>query len=359
MLRNLWNKLRKPKDPESLIQPQIRELQYKEELKEERERAAVNLLSPTQIEEVISNNTDIDFLRSEMKKKMNKVDIPYIINQLKPIIKDRPKKNIDPKEIVIGNIIGDIIGSKYEGIHHNYELSKTEPLPPKHSKYTDDTVLSIATMKAIMEAPDQPDYRKHYIEMYHKYPRAGYGPSFIDWALNEIDNTKGYHSIGNGAAMRLSFIPAYYEDLDRVMEETVNSVMPTHNHIESVKYSLVLSVCLWMLLHNYDKKEIEEYCNKHCRTDPKLYYSDYHYEWDKPLTDIKVKNSLMINYAVPYAIKCFLETNSYEECMREILSRFGDTDTICAIAGGLCIAYYGETGLDNEKILRDHNVPIE
>ena len=71
MLRNLWNKLRKPKDPESLIQPQIRELQYKEELKEERERAAVNLLSPTQIEEVISNNTDIDFLRSEMKKKMN------------------------------------------------------------------------------------------------------------------------------------------------------------------------------------------------------------------------------------------------------------------------------------------------
>ena len=51
---------------------------------------------------------------------------------------------------------------------------------------------------------------------------------------------------------------------------------------------------------------------------------------------------MFANYAVPFAIKCFLETNSYEECMREILKHFCDTDTICAIAGGFCYIYYNE-----------------
>ena len=64
-----------------------------------------------------------------------------------------------------------------------------------------------------------------------------------------------------------------------------------------------------------------------------------------------VRHSLMANYAVPFAIKCFYETESYEACMREILSHYGDTDTICAIAGGLCVAFYGTTGMNTQEIL--------
>ena len=45
--------------------------------------------------------------------------------------------------------------------------------------------------------------------------------------------------------------------------------------------------------------------------------------------------------------------------MREILCHFGDTDTVCAIAGGLCYAYYKETGFDMEKILKEKGVDVD
>ena len=76
------------------------------------------------------------------------------------------------------------------------------------------------------------------------------------------------------------------------------------------------------------------------------------------ISNMPVRTSIFCTYAVPYTVKCFFETSSYEECMREILSRFGDTDTLCAMAGGLCFAYYGTTGFDIDKILEDHFVNI-
>lgn len=275
------------------------------------------------------------------------------------------RKDIDPKEILIGSIVGDIIGSRYEFTEHNYIKAQYEEIPHKKSIFTDDTVLSLATMNAVLENPDKPDFRKHYIEAYKKYPRAGYGSSFIDWALGEIDNTQGYHSMANGSAMRLSFIPAYYESLVDVIKQTIKSTCVTHNHIEAVKHSLILSICIWMALHGSSKLMISKYCESYFiyteseRRD--LFHKDSQYDWSLALNTLSnnpSRQSLFANYAVPFAIKCFLETESYEECMREILSHYGDADTICAIAGGLCVAYYGTTGLDNEQILRDAQVSM-
>ena len=357
-LKNVFN--RKNSEPVEEYNPL-----WKYELIEEAKRTAeLNFLSPAQIEEVVANNEDLDFLDSEMAKKMNEIDREYIIRKLLPPIRHNEKKTIDPKEIVIGSIIGDIIGSKYEFTYHDYAAAKTESLPKARSFFTDDTVLSIATMNAVLENSVEPDYRLHYLEGYKKYPRVGYGSSFVDWALNDNDNTQGYHSMANGAAMRLSFIPAYYDKIEDVMRQTIESVEVTHNHTEAVKHSLILSVCIWMAIHNYSKEEIELYCDRYFHYTEeereKLYYGGTQFKWSEPLYELSNKMSretLFINSAVPFAIKCFLETNSYEECMREILSHYGDTDTICAIAGGLCVAYYGTTGLDNEKILREASVP--
>lgn len=294
---------------------------------------------------------------------MNCPDIWHLIRTTVPVIRMNPRKNIKPKDIVMGAIIGDIIGSKYEFTDHNYVKSQYEELPPKRAFFTDDTVLSIATMAAVLEEPNRPNYRKHYIDAYKKYPRAGYGASFVDWALNEINNSKGYNSMANGAAMRLSFIPAYYEKLDDVMLQTAKSTMVTHNHVEAVKCSLILSVCIWMALHNYSKEDIKSYCTYQFTYTPeeqsKLYYGFTMFDWNQPLDELSnamTRQTLYANNAVPFAIKCFLETESYEDCMREILSHYGDTDTICAIAGPLCVAYYGETGFDNLKILKDAQV---
>ena len=44
--------------------------------------------------------------------------------------------------------------------------------------------------------------------------------------------------------------------------------------------------------------------------------------------------------SVPQAIFCFLESNSYEDCIKICIKIGGDCDTICCIAGGIAEAYY-------------------
>lgn len=338
----------------------------REEKRDAINKGTFNFISSFQIQQVIAKNKDPDFLDLEVQELMNEPNLEYIAYRvmLEPELRDRERKFIDPVDIVVGSIVGDIIGSRYEFTEHDYRQALHEDLPPKRSLFTDDTILSIATMKAVLENSIQPDFRQHYIDAYMKYPRAGYGSSFVDWAIGNIDNTKGYHSMANGAAMRLSFIPAYYDDYVLMLEYTAASTMTTHNHVEAVKHSLILSTCIWMALHNYNKEEIRRYCDQHFyyteeqRED--LFYKYYQFPWETPLSELsneQTRKTLFANYAVPFAIKCFLETDSYIDCMREILSHYGDTDTICAIAGGLCMAYYETTGLDTEKILREAQVP--
>jgi ADP-ribosylglycohydrolase len=139
--------------------------------------------------------------------------------------------------------------------------------------------------------------------------------------------------------------------------------MTTHDHVESVKGSVVLAVSIWMLLHNYSKDEVFEYCKEHyccsqAELDKNMYKWCYFHLNTIPafLSNKEDNASLFTNHTVPYAIKCFYSTNSFEKCMRLILSHFGDTDTACAIAGTLCYACYGETGFDIDNILEKQNL---
>lgn len=362
---SIFKKLFSKQNKNIKIQPSEMLLKLQQE---QREKALKNFLSPHQIEQVIRNNKDVDFLEIELKEEMNNPDIHFLSVKLMPELHIVDERNdVSAEQIMKGAILGDIIGSHYEFTPHNYEEALTETLPPKYSKFTDDTVLSIATMKAIKENRDNPDFRKHYIEAYNKYPNAGYGSAFISWARGEqidgapIDNTKGYHSMANGCAMRVSYIAGAYDNIRDVIKHTISATMTTHNHVEGIKNAVIINVCTWMALHNYSKKEILLYAKRMYseKNMSQLYYGCYQYDIDKPtitIPDKQSRDSLFANYAVPVAIRYFCETNSFEECMRQINSHYGDTDTICAIAGGLCMAYYEKTSLDVEKILEENNI---
>ena len=105
-----------------------------------------------------------------------------------------------------GAIIGDIIGSTYE--LHNV---KTEdfPLFPQGSRFTDDSVMSVAVAAKLMSEKrsrinDRQSYAMWYKQYYRRYPNAGYGQMFSQWA--ESDSLQVQRSFGNGAAMRVSAI---------------------------------------------------------------------------------------------------------------------------------------------------------
>ena len=322
----------------------------------------VNYISENQAK-AISKRDSPKFIRATLKSMQNEPDLDYLAKALMPkLVEGRMRKTIDARDVVKATILGDIIGSKYEFSVYDYSRMKTKTLPSVAARFTDDTVLSIATMNAILANEMSPDFATEYKKAYRMYPNAGYGSSFAAWARDDTKKT-GYNSMANGSVMRISFIPAYYENVEYVIRYTIESAMTTHNHIEGVKGAVVMSVCIWMALHGYTKDEIWEYCKKHYLViDKNLLLDKQHYFDVKiPLSEMnfeKNRNTLFCSFVVPYIVKAFHETSSYDECMRQFLSHFGDSDTMCAVAGGLCYAFYGETGYDVDNILSNYSVPI-
>ena len=78
---------------------------------------------------------------------------------------------------MLGAVIGDIIGSTYEW--HNVKTKNFE-LFPAGSRFTDDTVLSVAVADALLNrehsgvSPER-SYAMWYRQYYRRYPHAGFG----------------------------------------------------------------------------------------------------------------------------------------------------------------------------------------
>ena len=85
-----------------------------------------------------------------------------------------------------GAILGDIIGSPYEFDRGN--KSKDFPLFSRNSKFTDDSVMTLAVADAFLSLPPQAsdgDIRRFLVRSMQtygqKYPYAGYGGMFRRW----------------------------------------------------------------------------------------------------------------------------------------------------------------------------------
>ena len=93
---------------------------------------------------------------------------------------------------MFGAIVGDIVGSVYEFDNHR---SKDFPLFREDSKFTDDTILTIATADALLQ--NEWDFARKYREYGKQYP-SSYGNKFCSWIHD--DEAGPYDSFGNGSA---------------------------------------------------------------------------------------------------------------------------------------------------------------
>lgn len=254
---------------------------------------------------------------------------------------------------MIGAIIGDIVGSRFE--FHNYR-SKDFDLFGKGCFATDDSIMTLAVAKAIMEAMngEQPSIGnygevfynklssltvKFMQEIGRKYPNCGYGGRFYPWVFSS--DPKPYRSYGNGAAMRVSSagFAAKSESMAKRLAETVTAV--THNHPEGIKGAEATAIAIFMARNGASMDEIRECINR-----------DY-YVLDFKIDDIRAayRFNETCQQTVPQAITCFLESTSFEDAIRTAISLGGDSDTIGAITGGIAEAYYGVPDAIREKAL--------
>lgn len=225
---------------------------------------------------------------------------------------------------MIGAIAGDIIGSVYE---HYQIKTKDFPLFHPRCRFTDDSVLTIAIARAIL---DDRNYLKAVWEIGRKYPNAGYGGSFIRWLHSS--EPRPYNSWGNGAAMRVSPVGFAFDIVDTVLQEAARTAEISHNHPEGVKGAQATALAVFLARTTQDKAKIKrEVADR------------FGYDLNRTVDDIRPSYVFDISCqgTVPEAIIAFLDSTSYEDAVRNAISLGGDSDTLACITGGIAEAYYG------------------
>ena len=117
-----------------------------------------------------------------------------------------------------GAIIGDLAGSTYEYSQIKKVSSiKANKLIQDNSFFSDDTILTIAILDAILNDRDYEKYLKlygnefiNYKPNYEPYFKTTFSPGFTKWLKNNIQG----NSAGNGAMMRISPIGYLFNNED-------------------------------------------------------------------------------------------------------------------------------------------------
>lgn len=256
---------------------------------------------------------------------------------------------------MIGAIIGDIVGSRFEFNNHR---SKDFELFTEDCMVTDDTIMTIAVAKTIMETDksinsssdrnrlDNNYYSllekmaiKYMQEIGRRYPYCGYGGMFSRWIFS--NNPQPYNSFGNGAAMRISPVGFFAKSEEEVfrLSEAITGV--THNHKEGLKGAEATTIAVYMARIGKPKDDIRN------RIISNYYPLDFTIDG---IRDIYQFNETC-QETVPQAIEAFLESDSFEDAIKTAISVGGDSDTLAAITGGIAEAYYGVPSEIKEKAL--------
>ena len=233
---------------------------------------------------------------------------------------------------MIGAILGDIIGSRFE--FHNYLGKDFELLTPR-CEFTDDTVMTCAVAQALMDSKeDFSDLSEKTVAAMQRigqqYPNCGYGARFIRWMF--ADNPQPYNSCGNGSAMRVSPVGFAASDVEEAKRLSAAVTCISHNHPEGMKGAEATAVAIVMARQGKSKEEIRAEMEKYY--DLSTSVDAYRKEWSGHGKEI-------CQVSVPQALACFFEGEDYEDVIRNCISIGGDSDTIAAIAGGIAEAYYG------------------
>lgn len=222
---------------------------------------------------------------------------------------------------MLGAIIGDIVGSRFE---FNNTSDFNFKLFTKDCNFTDDTICTIAIANALTNG--NKDYREwlYYWCSFYPHPMGGYGGSFARWVAS--DDPQPYNSFGNGSAMRVAPIAWWFDTLEEVQAEAEKTALPTHNHPEGIKGAVATATAIF-LARKYGKNSMLKAM------------TEYYPTWVEPLLG-QNRFDETCQGTMPVVFGIINKANSFEEAIRYAIAVGGDSDTIGAIVGSIAEAIW-------------------
>ena len=262
---------------------------------------------------------------------------------------------------MLGAMIGDIVGSKYE---FNNTFDYDFEMFGEGCDFTDDTICTVAIADAILNGRS---YQESLLDWCRRYPspKGAYGGRFAQW-IRSLD-PQPYNSFGNGSAMRVSPVAWLFDDLSQVLEEAEKTALPTHNHPEGIKGAKAVAHAIWHFRKSRfsaESKDSENEETKGLKNENAKASKDenetilgfmsiarsYYEDFDTRVYP-KGKFDETCMDAVPLSFYLLSQASSFEDAIRLAISHGGDSDTIGAIVGSIAEARFGIPQEMKEKAL--------
>ena len=259
---------------------------------------------------------------------------------------------------LLGLSVGDAFGQQFFSHRGIFWLQyKTPPEGPW--RWTDDAAMAIEIVTELAEGGeiDQDRLAKRFADRYVAEPDRGYGfgakkllqaiSEGDDWRVKSSRMFAGTGSMGNGSAMRVAPLGAYFSgEPDRAAEQARLSSEVTHFNPDGIDGAIAIAVAACLIAAGErDAKSLFDGVLSHL-SDTTVRAMVVKAGELSPDASIEEADDLLGSGdavlawdTVPFTLwVAFHSSGSYEEALWKCVEGKGDRDTTCAIVGGMLAA---------------------
>jgi ADP-ribosylglycohydrolase len=270
-----------------------------------------------------------------------------------------------------GLSVGDAFGQQFFIPGMRDFCIQHKDIPPPKWQYTDDTEMALAIVETLKARStiDQDYLAGRFAARFANDPARGYGAGAqrllrdinagADWRQSSRELFHGMGSFGNGGAMRVAPLGAYFaDDLEQVITQAVASAEVTHAHPEGIAGAVAIAVatswCVQLAHQGAELKgtELLQFAIEYTPPGETRQAMEQTLEipldhWEYSAAHVLGNGGkLSAQDTVPFCLWCAAaHLDSFRDALWAAMLVEGDVDTNCAIIGGIVAAAVGRAGI--------------
>lgn len=285
-----------------------------------------------------------------------------------------------------GLSVGDAFGQQFFGpAGFAHSLIENRELPPPKWQYTDDTAMALSIVDLLVDAGllEESALSSAFALRYTEEPNRGYGGGAHQilsllakgsaWNIAATTPFGPNGSFGNGAAMRVAPLGAYFaEDVDALIAQATISARVTHLHPEGIAGAIAVALAAAYAWNTRPQSSTGV-------SEPMISYVVAR------LPESEVRAGLIKGASIPCTTESRMVAktlgsgdevsavdtvpfclwvashyqHSYEEAMWQTVSGLGDRDTTCAIVGGIVSLTVGVKGIPEKWLISREGLSLK
>ena len=279
---------------------------------------------------------------------------------------------------MIGLAIGDALGttnefSKGDDIKIIDDIIGGGPFDLEPGQWTDDTSMALCLANSIVQKNfDMKDQLYSYLKWLENGYMSSTGSCFDigDQTYRSLQNFKNTQSplstfthfsmSGNGGIMRLApVVVKYRDDVYNCSFAAEMQSATTHSSLICREAAALMAEVMFNSINRLDhepKNSVLRASKARAYITPQIFEINTGLYKDKPFDQVFSQNGYVAS-SLEFALWCFYNTSSFDECVLLAANSGGDSDTNAAIAGQIAGAFYGFRSIPEEWVSILYGLP--